>query len=167
MTAAVDLVIPVGLGELRVVASEAAMLLALGLGSCVGVALWDAQARVGGMAHVVLPAPLSDSDPASAKFATAAVPELLRQVVAAGGQPARLRCAIAGGADVLSSGTLKHTFNIGVRNTSAVLEELTRAGVQPAAQDCGGRSGRSFRLSVLDGRAAVRRLDQDWQELCP
>jgi chemotaxis protein CheD len=165
MTTLSDVVIPVGLGELRVAAGEAAVLLALGLGSCVGVALWDASNQVGGMAHVVLPAPPNETIAASNKFASNAVPELVRAVLARGAKKSSLRCVIAGGADVLSAGTLKNLFNIGERNTAAVLAALALEGLRPHQQDCGGKTGRSFRLTLPEGRAAVRRLGSDWQEM--
>ena len=165
MTTMTELVIPVGLGELRVAAGEEAVLLALGLGSCIGVALWDSTARVGGMAHVVLPAPLNEAQPPSAKFATHAVPELVRAVLARGARKSHLLCAIAGGADVLNGGASKNPFNIGARNQTAVLDALAREGLRPRGQDCGGNAGRSFRLQLPEGRAAVRRLGADWQEI--
>jgi chemotaxis protein CheD len=159
------MVIPVGLGELRVAAGEETVLLALGLGSCIGVAVWDSGARVGGMAHVVLPSPLNETQPPSTKFATHAVPELVRAVVARGARRSHLLCAIAGGADVLNGGSGKNPFNIGERNQTAVLDALAREGLRPKGQDCGGNAGRSFRLRLPAGRAAVRRLGADWQEM--
>lgn len=164
MTTEAEVVIPVGLGELHVATGEETVLLALGLGSCIGVALWDSGARVGGMAHVVLPAPLNATQPPSNKFATHAVPELVRAVLARGARKNRLRCAIAGGANVLG-GIGKGAFNIGERNHCAVLDALAREGLQPKGQDCGGTAGRSFRLQLPAGRAAVRRLGADWQEI--
>jgi chemotaxis protein CheD len=165
MTTRAEVILPVGLGELHVAGSEPAVLMALGLGSCVGVALWDAGAGVGGMAHVVLPEPFEGDAEPSPKFALHAVEALIQAVLMRGARRERLRCAIAGGADVLSGDFTKSLFNIGARNTAAVLLALRRESVQLVAQDCGGKHGRSLRLTLPEGRVAVRVLGAEWREL--
>lgn len=157
--------ISVGLGEIHTATGDGHMLMALGLGSCVGIAMYDPEARVGGMAHVVLPEPLDGSAPATGKFATSAVPLLLERVTALGAARSRLVCKLAGGAQVLSSGAMRDTFRIGERNIEAVLAAVEQAGLSVEASDCGGNGGRSFRLTVHDGRVAVKRLGQDWRAL--
>lgn len=157
--------VTVGLGEVKIATpASAEALLALGLGSCVGVVLFDPLARVGGMAHVVLPEPPAGA-PASPKFATHAVPTLLERVLARGAVQERLVCKIAGGAQVLAANGLRDSFRIGERNVTAVQAALRRLGIVPRAADCGGTTGRSLRLSLSDGRVAVKRLGEDWREL--
>ncbi len=158
-------IVSVGLGEIQVAAEAGTVLMALGLGSCIGIAVYDPQVRVGGMAHVVLPEPLDPAAPASAKFATVAVPELLARVEALGAERRRLICKIAGGAQVLQTAASRHNFRIGERNIEAVNAALAAAGLAPCAQDCGGKTGRSVQLNVLDGRVAVKRLGRDWEPL--
>jgi len=164
MTARPEVMVPVGLGELRVAGSEPVVLMALGLGSCVGVALWDASVGIGGMAHVVLPEPFADNTEPSPKFASHAVPALVRAMLARGSCREQLRGVIAGGADVLS-GPVGGLFNVGARNVVAVLQALQREGVRLVAQDCGGKHGRSLRLVLPEGRVAVRTLGAEWREL--
>ena len=165
MTAAIDELVMVGLGELRWAKAPTAVLMALGLGSCVAVALHDPVTGIGGMAHVVLPGAGATSQASPAKFAEAAVPALIERVVAHGADRGRLVCKLAGGAQVLTTGALRDSFRIGERNTEAVLASLRKAGIRPTAMDCGGSTGRSFRLSPRDGRVAVKRVGQDWQEI--
>jgi len=141
------------------------VLMALGLGSCVGIALYDPLGRVGGMAHVVLPYPPEGGTDCSPRFAAGAVRLVLEQVLVLGADRRRLECAIAGGAQVLNVGPKRDTFRIGERNVAAVLDELKRAGIRPRAADCGGSTGRSLRLTIDDGRVAVKRLGQDWRDL--
>jgi len=62
---------------------ESDVLVAMGLGSCIGVALLDRASPVAGLAHVVLPEGRSGTA-VPAKFADTAVPELIRQVSALG-----------------------------------------------------------------------------------
>jgi chemotaxis protein CheD len=155
----------VGLGEVKAATSASAeVLLALGLGSCVGVVLFDPLARAGGMAHVVLPEP-REGAAASPKFASHAVPLLLERVLALGADRGRLVCKIAGGAQVLAAVAMRDSFRIGERNVAAVQAALRRLGIVPCAADCGGSTGRSLRLSLSDGRVAVKRLGEDWREL--
>ena len=158
-------IVSVGLGEIHTGAGAGVVLMALGLGSCIGVAVFDPQARVGGMAHVVLPEPLDAAAPASAKFATVAVPELLARVEGLGADRRRLVCKIAGGAQVLQAAAVRHNFRIGERNLEAVTAALAAIGLRPSAQDCGGTTGRSFQLAIESGRMAVKRLGRDWEPL--
>jgi len=165
VNAATAQVLTVGLGEIHVSREPGAVLMALGLGSCIGVALWDPQERIGGMAHVVLPAPLDEQGAKSAKFATVAVPTLLDQVVRLGAVRRRLICKIVGGAEVLAMSAARHNFRIGERNFEAVHAALKQEGIKVRAEDCGGKTGRSFQLAVIDGRMTVKRLGRDWTEL--
>lgn len=165
MTALIEAFTAVGLGEIHTVTGGSGVLMALGLGSCVGVALYDPGLRAGGMAHVVLPGPLDGRPADSAKFATRAIPELIERLERLGAARARLRCYIAGGAQVLQTGVIKDSFKIGERNIAAVRAELARAGITIDAEDCGGSTGRSFRLVAADGACAVKRLGQSWQPL--
>ena len=155
----------VGLGELKTSTGADTVLMALGLGSCVGIALFDPQAHVGAMAHVVLPEPLDNSQAKSPKFAAGAVSALVEQVTRLGGEKRRLVCKIAGGAQVLAVGKTGDNFRIGERNIAAVNSALTAAGIAVQAADCGGSTGRSFRLTVHDGKVSVKRLGQDWREM--
>lgn len=155
----------VGLGELKTSTGADTVLMALGLGSCVGIALFDPKAQVGGMAHVVLPEPLDNAQAKSPKFAAGAVSALLEQVTRLGGEKHRLVCKIAGGAQVLATGKTGDNFRIGERNVEAVHKALASAGIHVQAADTGGTTGRSFRLTVHDGKVSVKRLGQDWKDL--
>ncbi len=165
MTTLTERLVTVGLGEVKSATAPEAVLMALGLGSCIAVAMYDPQMRIGGLAHVVLPrAPEAHPAP-SAKFAEIAVPVLVDQMVAHGADPRRLVCKITGGARVLATGPMHDNFRIGERNLEAVVAALRKAGIRPRASDCGGSTGRSFRLVVSDGVMTVKRLGKDWQEL--
>jgi chemotaxis protein CheD len=165
MTMVAEQIVTVGLGEIKTSADGSTVLMALGLGSCIGVALFDPQARVGGLAHVVLPQPPDHNPTPSPKFATVAVPRLYADVLKLGAEKRRLVCKIAGGAQVLTTGTMPNTFRIGERNAEAVVAALSKLGLRAAASDCGGGTGRSLRLTTWDGRVTVKRLGSDWKDL--
>lgn len=165
MTTLPPQLVSVGLGELKTATDAETPLVALGLGSCVAIALFDPRSRIGGLVHVVLPAPLDGTLVRHPKFATNAVPMLLETVTKAGASHARLICKIAGGAQVLTTLTARDNFRIGERNIESVLATLAKHGIRPQAADTGGNSGRSMRLTVRDGRVAIKRLGQDWKDL--
>lgn len=130
------------MGELAVSRTDGDELVAIGLGSCIGLALIDRQAGVAGLAHVVLPESSSTSA-APGKFADTAVPELIAQVERAGGAKRRLEAVMIGGARMFAIGA---SLDIGSRNAAAVKEHLAKYGVPIHAEETGGNRGRTARV---------------------
>jgi len=131
-------------------------LVTLGLGSCVAILLHDARARVGGLAHVLLPEPALSRDQGNAsKFATTAVPALVREMEGRGARPARLRARLVGGAAMFQGLMVPGTLNMGARNVAAAREALRRAGIPLVGEDVGGDYGRSVRFNVRAGSTTV------------
>ncbi|HLI59693.1 MAG TPA: chemotaxis protein CheD [Solirubrobacteraceae bacterium] len=140
------------IGEIVVSRNPDEELVALGLGSCIGVAMTDAQAQVAGLVHVMLPDSGGARGPVG-KFADTAVPELLTRVLGLGAARSRLRVAIAGGAAMFGSGG---QLDIGARNAAAVRDALTAAGLRCHAEETGGTEGRTLRIQVGSGATTVR-----------
>ncbi len=139
----------VRMGEIAL-ATVGTELVALGLGSCIGLAIVDWSAGVAGLAHVVLPESGGRSDEPG-KFADTAVPELLRLLARAGAR--RLEAAMAGGARMFqTSGGL----DIGARNEQAVRAALSAERITVRAAQTGGGQGRTIRVSLADGLVTVR-----------
>lgn len=136
-------------------------LLTIGLGSCVAVILHDAVARVGGMAHILLPSPaLSRRDPAPGKFPQTAIPLLLQEMVSRGARAPRITARIAGGASMFASLQPSGTIQMGERNLVAVRAALDHHSIPLVGSAVGEDYGRTVRLFVGDGRvevSAVRR----------
>jgi chemotaxis protein CheD len=137
------------MGEMVVSAVSGDELVALGLGSCIGLALIDRAAGVAGLAHVVLPDSGSADGPAG-KFADLAVPELLAQMRRAGAIERRLEAVLVGGARMFE---MSGGLDIGSRNEKAVRSALTIARVQVRAATTGGNQGRTVR--VIAGESVV------------
>jgi chemotaxis protein CheD len=132
------------------------VLVTLGLGSCVAIMLHDAQARVGGMAHVLLPEPALARDQHNfAKFASTAVPMLMEEMAALGARARRLEARLAGGASMFATLMVPGSLNMGERNVRASREALRRAGIAILGESVGGDYGRSVRFSVGEGRTVV------------
>lgn len=132
------------MGEMVVSARSGDELNAIGLGSCIGLALVDRQAGVAGLVHVVLPESLGAAGPPG-KFADLAIPELLNRMESAGSVRRRLLAVVMGGARMFARGLGN---DIGVRNATAVGEHLNRMGVTIHAQDTGGSRSRTARVVV-------------------
>ncbi len=131
-------------------------LVTLGLGSCVAILLHDAEARVGGLAHILLPEPALSRDQANAsKFATTAVPALVKEMARMGARPGRLRARLVGGAAMFQGLMVPGSLNMGARNIIASRQALEQAGIPLVAEDVGGDYGRSVRFYVGAGKTTV------------
>lgn len=130
------------MGELAVSSRVGDEIVAIGLGSCIGLAMIDRDAGVAGLAHVVLPESLGKPGPA-AKFADLAVPDMIGKMVAAGAATRRLEALMIGGARMFSVGA---SMDIGSRNADAVRAALRQAGIRLKSEEVGGNRGRTARI---------------------
>jgi chemotaxis protein CheD len=131
-------------------------LVTLGLGSCVAIVLHDEGARVGGMAHILLPEPALSRDQGNVnKFATTAVPALVQEMARLGARPGRLKARLVGGAAMFQGLMVPGALNMGARNVIAAREALQRAGIPLVAEEVGADYGRSVRFQVGSGRTVV------------
>ncbi len=146
--------IEVSAGGLEV-ARHPKFLMTPALGSCVGVALWDSMVRQGGLAHIMLPTTLdaigADDDP---RFASAAIPQLVRLLAEKGSTRRRLVAKIAGGAMMFASETSLAT--IGDRNVAETKRQLGLLDIPLVAEDTGGGHARTVELRLDTGLFVVR-----------
>jgi len=136
--------IAVRMGELAVSAKAGEILLSLGLGSCIGLALIDQRRGIAGLAHVMLPEAIPGGGPIG-KFADLAVPELVAQTVALGTSRPMLKAVLVGGAQMFALGG-SGALDIGVRNQAAVREALAAQRIPVVATAVGGSKGRTIRV---------------------
>jgi chemotaxis protein CheD len=130
--------------------------LTVGLGSCVAIVLHDPEARVAGMAHVLLPAPgLSRRQENPAKCPQTAVPALLERMAQRGAHPRRITARIAGGASMFAGLAPPATVQMGARNVAASRETLRAAGLPLVGEDVGADYGRTVRVHAADGRMEI------------
>jgi chemotaxis protein CheD len=157
----------VGLGELKGSRDPEAQLVCYGLGSCIGLALWDVRNRVGAMAHVVLPESSLSRGPVvqPAKWADTAVPAALELMASLGANRSTIVARIAGGARMLNVVGAGSRLDIGARNIEAVREALRRHDLRLAAEDVGGTWGRTLTLFGGTGRLVVSTAGRGEHEL--
>ena len=129
----------------------------VGLGSCVAIILYDPVAKVGGLAHVLLPTEAMSRDRSNpAKFPTTVLPILLDRMRDLGAIGNRVRAKIVGGASMFGNLIPPGGVNIGERNVVAVRQVLAGAKIPIVAEDTGSDYGRSVYLNVADGAVEVR-----------
>lgn len=139
-----------------------AVLITLGLGSCVAIMLHDPRACAGAMAHILLPARTLSRDASNpAKFPETAVPLLVERLRALGAEPRRLVAKLVGGASMFSQLLTPGFVQMGERNIAAARDALRRHGIPVAAEAVGGTVGRSVRFRVADGHVEIRSVGTD------
>lgn len=146
----------IGISEMWVSTEPRDVLVTYSLGSCVGVSMYDPQARIGGMIHCMLP--LSSADPDKARqipemFTDTGVPALIEAIVKKGGARERIVAKVAGAAAPLSR---EGIFQIGPRNYDALRNTLARNAIPIAGEDVGGSVARTLLLYMDSGRTTVR-----------
>jgi chemotaxis protein CheD len=139
----------VRMGEFAVSSVPGDVLVSLGLGSCIGLALVDRRMRVAGLAHVVLPQSQGNAPENPNKFADLAVPGILSELRALGAR--RLEAVIVGGASMFAA-----NLEVGRRNEAAVRELLVRERIPVVAAATGGSRGRTIRIDAAAGTVTVR-----------
>lgn len=150
-------IIKVGMADLNV-SKAPNSLQTCGLGSCVGVCLWDPVTKIGGMAHVMLPSSSISNKGNEAKFADTAIPLLIKQMVKLGADKARFLAKIAGGAQMFSFYSASDIMKIGERNTEAVKQGLEKEKIRLVAQDTGGNYGRTIEFFTENGSLYVKTI---------
>jgi chemotaxis protein CheD len=126
------------------------------LGSCVGVILRDAERRVSGLAHIMLPLKQRE-DMAMGKYADSAVPALFERMVQKGGRPRSLQAWLIGGAQMFPMGNAR-LASIGDQNVEAARKALKERNIPIVFEDVGGRAGRAVTFDPGTGTVSVRTL---------
>lgn len=149
-------VIKVGMADLNI-AKAPNSLTTLGLGSCIGLTLYDPVAKVGGMVHYMLPDSTKlKNNENIAKFGDTGIKELLRRVVAAGAVQRRLVAKIAGGARMFEVSGLSSVGNVGDRNAEQAKAILKELKIPLVAEDTGLNYGRTVILNCETGDFVIK-----------
>lgn len=130
----------------------------LGLGSCVGVVLYDRVKHIGGMAHIMLPdSSRLKQDGNRMKFADTAIPDMLDEMVKLGALRMRITAKIAGGAAMFSYGTADtDIIHVGDKNLMATRNVLESLDIPIVAEDTGSNYGRTIVFNPETGDLFVR-----------
>ena len=149
----------VGMADL-VVVSAPAKLITLGLGSCIGLVIFDPTAKIAGMAHIMLPdSHGSKGKEKVGKFADIAVPAVVDEMIKKGATKSRMKAKMAGGAQMFAlPGTPTDFLAVGSRNIKETTAMLAKLGIPLVASDTGGNKGRSVEFSTTTWMLAIKTL---------
>ncbi|WP_075980905.1 chemotaxis protein CheD [Bacillus massilinigeriensis] len=159
-------VIKVGIADMNIVTPPNCIRTS-GLGSCVGVVVYDQGKELAGLAHVMLP----DSALAKAgsmniaKYADTAVKELVNTLIKNGARSTALRAKIAGGAQMFHFASGNDMMRIGPRNVEAVKKELQALRIAIIAEDVGGNSGRTIEFNPKSCMLNIRTVNKGVKEI--
>jgi chemotaxis protein CheD len=149
-------IIKVGMADYKV-AGYPDILTTLGLGSCVGIAIYDKIHRIAGLAHIMLPTSENvRSNLNVAKYADTAIPSIINEMISKGANKASLVVKLAGGAQMFGLFTQNDFMKIGLRNVEYTKEVLSNMGIKIIAEDTGGNSGRTIEFMSEDGSLLIK-----------
>lgn len=157
--------IKVGIADLNVAFSPY-KLITVGLGSCVGIAIYDKTVGLGGLAHIMLP----DSSQFNKitnqiKFADLAIPILIEDMIKKGAKLRNMTAKIAGGASMFNFPDKTIVMDIGNRNGIAVKNALNNLSIPILAEDIGGNKGRTLIFDTSNGLLLIRTVGMGIIEL--
>jgi chemotaxis protein CheD len=155
----------VGVADMKMSNQQNEVLVTHALGSCIGVAIYDPAAKVGGILHFMLPDSTLDTAKAQEHphmFADTGLPLLFRECYRRGAQKSRLQVKVAGGSQVLGT---REFFQIGRRNYAALRKIFLKNNVLIDNEDVGGTKARTLFLEIATGNVWIKVMGQNTIEL--
>lgn len=154
-------VIRVGMADMKVCRAPDSIT-TLGLGSCVGVVLYDMEKQIAGMVHVMLP----DStkivhNENVAKFADTGISKLYHTIIEMGACEGRIKAKVAGGAQMFAFQTNSDLLRVGDKNVEATKKQLEQLNIPIIAEDTGASYGRTIEFFPSTGMLAIRSVGKD------
>lgn len=148
--------INVGISDLNV-ATPPNLIKTSGLGSCVGIILYDKINKVGGISHIMLPDSQSIANNKNkAKFPDTALPILIEKMLLLGADKLNIQAAIFGGAKMFDFDTKNSLMNIGERNVKHTIQVLKKLRIKIIHNHTGGNNGRTITLDCETGSVVIR-----------
>ncbi|MBD7909873.1 MULTISPECIES: chemotaxis protein CheD [Clostridium] len=152
--------IKVGIADLNLVMPPG-KIMTIGLGSCIGIALYDRMLKIAGLAHIMLPDSTQFKNvPQPLKFADLAIPILVKKMEEKGCNKRNLVAKIAGGASMFNFSDKSMVSDIGKRNAESVKVALDKEAIPIIAEDTGGNKGRTMIVDSNDGIVTLKIVGQ-------
>lgn len=157
--------VKVGIADLNLVL-DPGTIMTIGLGSCIGIALYDRMLKVAGLSHIMLPDSTQFKNVSNPmKFADSAVPILIEKMQKQGCKKQNIVAKIAGGASMFNFSDKSIISDIGKRNSEAVKKALKDIGIPIVAEDTGGDKGRTMILEASTGKVTLKIVGKGTVEL--
>ncbi len=146
--------IKVGMADLNI-CKPPDNLTTLGLGSCIGIALYDPSTKITGLAHIMLPDSKQIRNNTNIeKFADTGIQKLYDDMIKAGANKSRIVAKIAGGAKMFQ--IADSSMNVGERNALASKAKLKQLGIRLLAEDTGLNYGRTVEIYSENGNYVIK-----------
>lgn len=153
--------IKVGMADLNICASPDAIT-TLGLGSCVGIVLYDPVAKIAGMVHIMLPDSTKIlNNENKAKFADTGIDLLIKRMMEFGADRRLFIAKIAGGAQMFAFSNNSDMMRIGERNVDATKLKLQSLGIPIKAEDTGANYGRTIEFYPENGVLLIKSVGKE------
>ncbi len=150
----------VGIGDCKITKSPNTII-TVGLGSCVGIALYDNKKKIGGLAHIMLPDSTQFSNTTNKyKFADLAIRELYNEMLKLGAFKNNIVAKVAGGASMFNFSDKKMVMDIGERNCVAVKKQLNDLNIEIISEELRGNRGRTMILDANDGNVSIKTVGE-------
>lgn len=157
--------IKVGIADMNVT-NGPNKLITVGLGSCIGITLYDKIKKNGGLLHIMLPDSTQFNNVTNPyKFADLGVPILLKKIEEMGSVKRNIVAKIAGGASMFNFSDKSMIMDIGNRNAIAVKQSLKDLGIPLVGEDTGGNKGRTVIFDTDNGVVQIRTVGLGIKEL--
>ena len=141
-------------------------LISYGLGSCIGISLYDPQTKIGGLLHIMLPdSNQSRANENRAKFADTGIPDMLNELIRMGAAKSRLVAKLAGGSQMFAFANASDIMRVGLRNASGSKEILKKLSIPIVGEDTGGNYGRTVQIDLSTGVYKVKTIDKGDKEI--
>jgi len=161
-----NILVKVGIADMNIVRYPG-IIRTSGLGSCVGVVIYDEIKKIAGMSHVMLPdSSLSRGKTVHlAKYADTAIEQLYQRLIQEGAKIHFLKAKIAGGAQMFQFTSQSEAMRIGPRNVEAVKHELVKLHIPLISEDVGGSSGRTIEFDTKTNKLIIRTVNLGIKEI--
>ncbi|NLX61732.1 MAG: chemotaxis protein CheD [Tissierellia bacterium] len=151
-------IVKVRMADLKAIKAPG-ILTTLGLGSCVGIALYEKVNKVAGLAHAMLPSSKEiTNNENKAKFVDTAIELLVEKMVKKGAIERYIVAKVVGGSQMFTFNTMNNVLKIGERNVMATKMKLKEMGIEIISEDTGGNYGRTIELDSQNGSLLVKTI---------
>jgi chemotaxis protein CheD len=157
--------IKIGIGGLSV-GMPPDRIITIGLGSCIGIAIYDTINRIVGLSHIMLPDSTGFNNQTNLmKFADLAIPALIKEMEAKGANKKYMKSKIAGGACMFAYSDKATTLDIGKRNAASVKNILSKLSIPILSEDTGGNTGRTMIIDSDTCKVFIKTIGKEIKEL--
>lgn len=134
----------------------------IGLGSCVGIIVYDSSTRICGMLHAMLPdSKRIRNNSNRSKFVDSGMEDMLQMLEQAGVNKRRLTAKLAGGAKMFDFTDENENTSIGYQNVQAAKQILEQLGIPLLAEDTGKNYGRTIVFDPATNELEIKAVGQE------